>query len=151
LILCLSFVFFVLFCFVLSFFGGGGPRQGFSVYPWLSWNSLCKPGLPRTQKSTCLCLPNSGIKGMHHHTWLLMSVLCKQSYLCLSYASSHSCCECMNSHPCCWGMLLCTVHPCADLCPQRSSYGWDFGMMQYFIQHCSPLPPDWLNKGLNSL
>ncbi|XP_052014819.1 carbonyl reductase [NADPH] 3 isoform X2 [Apodemus sylvaticus] len=28
----------------------------------LVWNSLCRPGCPRTQKSTCLCLPSSGIK-----------------------------------------------------------------------------------------
>jgi hypothetical protein len=42
-------------------------RQGFSVYPWLSWNSLCRPGWPRTQKSACLCLPSAGIKGMRHH------------------------------------------------------------------------------------
>jgi hypothetical protein len=26
-------------------------RQGFSVESWLSWNSLCRPGWPRTQKS----------------------------------------------------------------------------------------------------
>jgi hypothetical protein len=42
-------------------------RQGFSVEPWLSWNSLCKPGWPQTQKSTCLCLPSAGIKGVRHH------------------------------------------------------------------------------------
>jgi hypothetical protein len=41
-------------------------RQGFSVYPWLSWNSLCRSGWPQTQKSTCLCLPSSEIKGMCH-------------------------------------------------------------------------------------
>jgi hypothetical protein len=39
-------------------------RQGFSVSPWLSWNSLCRPGWPRTQTSACLCLPNAGIKGV---------------------------------------------------------------------------------------
>jgi hypothetical protein len=49
---------FILFCF---------SRQGFSVYPWLSWNSLCRPGCPQTQKSACLCLPSAGIKGLHHH------------------------------------------------------------------------------------
>jgi hypothetical protein len=48
---------FLFFCF---------SRQGFSVYPWLSWNSLCRPGWPRTQKSVCLCLPSAGIKGMRH-------------------------------------------------------------------------------------
>jgi hypothetical protein len=42
-------------------------RQGFSVWPWLSWNSLCRPGWPRTQKSACLCLPSAGIKGMRQH------------------------------------------------------------------------------------
>jgi hypothetical protein len=40
------------------------------VYPWLSWNSLCRPGWPRTQKSACLCLPSAGIKGVHHHARL---------------------------------------------------------------------------------
>jgi hypothetical protein len=43
------------------------PRQGFSVLPWLSGNSLSRPGWPRTQKSACLCLPSAGIKGVHHH------------------------------------------------------------------------------------
>jgi hypothetical protein len=42
-------------------------RQGFSVQPWLSWNSLCRPGWPGTRKSTCLCLPSAGIKGVRHH------------------------------------------------------------------------------------
>jgi hypothetical protein len=54
---------FVLFCFFL--------RQGFSVLLWLSWNSLCRPGWTRTQKSACLCLclclPSAGIKGVRHH------------------------------------------------------------------------------------
>ena len=45
------------FCFVLVFFVFS--RQGFSV---LVWNSLCRLGLPQTQKSTCLCLPSAGIK-----------------------------------------------------------------------------------------
>jgi hypothetical protein len=35
----------------------------------LSWNSLCRPGWPRTQKSACLCLPSAGIKGVRHHAW----------------------------------------------------------------------------------
>jgi hypothetical protein len=33
-------------------------------------NSLCRPGWPQTQKSTCLCLPSAGIKGMRHHARL---------------------------------------------------------------------------------
>jgi hypothetical protein len=53
------FQFFILFGFLFCFvgfallFGGGGGcfflRQGFSVWPWLSWNSLCRPGWPRTR------------------------------------------------------------------------------------------------------
>jgi hypothetical protein len=35
---------------------------------FFSWNSFCRPGWPRTQKSACLCLPSAGIKGMCHHT-----------------------------------------------------------------------------------
>jgi hypothetical protein len=31
---------------------GGGFKTGFSVYPWLSWSSLCRPGWPQTQKLT---------------------------------------------------------------------------------------------------
>ena len=38
---------------------------------WLSWNSLCRPGWPWTQKSACLCLPSAGIKGVHHHAHLV--------------------------------------------------------------------------------
>jgi hypothetical protein len=53
----LGFVF-LFFCFL---------RQGFSVSPWLSWNSLCRPGWPRTQKSACLCIPSAGIKGVQYH------------------------------------------------------------------------------------
>jgi hypothetical protein len=41
-------------------------RQGFSLY-----SSGC-PGWPRPQKSTCLCLPSAGIKGVRHHAWLEM-------------------------------------------------------------------------------
>jgi hypothetical protein len=42
-------------------------RQGFSVQSWSSWNSLCRPGWPRTQKSACLYFLNPGIKGVRHH------------------------------------------------------------------------------------
>ena len=75
-VLFLSFLFcFVLFCFVL--------RQGFSVYPWLSWNSLCRPGWPRTQKFACLCLPSAGIKGVRHHRLAWSSL----SFFFLSFLS----------------------------------------------------------------
>jgi hypothetical protein len=66
-----QFFFFIWLFFVFWFFGFS--RQGFSVEPWLSWNSLCRPGWPRTQKSACLCLPSAGIKGVCHHAWLTNS------------------------------------------------------------------------------
>jgi hypothetical protein len=68
--------------FFLFGVGVGGSRQGFSVSPWLSWNSLCRPGWPRTQKSTCLCLPSAGIKGVRHHTRLTGSFLNKKFSEC---------------------------------------------------------------------
>jgi hypothetical protein len=69
-----------LFPFFFFFFG-----QGFSVQSWLSWNSLCRPGWPRTQKSTCLCLPNAGITGTHHHCPVNSSfLLCPQLPLVLT-------------------------------------------------------------------
>ena len=62
------------FCFVVCFLCFGFfvclivfSTQGFSVQSWLSCNSLCIPDWPQTQKSTCLCLPSAGIRGMHHH------------------------------------------------------------------------------------
>lgn len=42
-------------------------RQSFSVWPCLSWSSLCRLGWPRTQSSACLCLQRTGIKGVRHH------------------------------------------------------------------------------------
>jgi hypothetical protein len=38
------------------------PRQGFSVLPWLAWNSLCRPNWPNSQRSTCHCFPSTEIK-----------------------------------------------------------------------------------------
>jgi hypothetical protein len=45
----------ILFCFF--------SRQGFSVYPGCPGTHFCRPGWPPTQKSACLCLPSTGIKG----------------------------------------------------------------------------------------
>lgn len=39
-------------------------QQDFSVYPWLSWNSLCSSVL---NSEICLCLQNADIKDVHHH------------------------------------------------------------------------------------
>jgi len=41
-------------------------RQGFCMYPWLSWNLHCRSCWPWTQRSACLCLLRAGIKGMCH-------------------------------------------------------------------------------------
>jgi hypothetical protein len=47
-----------------------------SLYsPGCSWNSLCRPGWPRTQKSPYLCLPSAGIKGVRHHARLFSAIL----------------------------------------------------------------------------
>jgi hypothetical protein len=59
--------FYLFFFLVVADFS---PRQGFSVQPWLSWNSLCRPSWPGTQKSTHLCLLSAGIKGVRHHARL---------------------------------------------------------------------------------
>jgi hypothetical protein len=44
----------------------------FLCSPGLSWSSLCRPGWSRTQRSTCLCLPRAGAKGVRHHAHLLL-------------------------------------------------------------------------------
>lgn len=42
-------------------------RQGFSVYPGLSWSLICRAGWPLTPRSTCLFLRGARIKGIHYH------------------------------------------------------------------------------------
>jgi hypothetical protein len=64
---CTSFFLFVCFVYVFLFVFF---ETGFLCVAWLSWNSLCRPGWPRTQKSACLCLPSAGIKGVCHHAQL---------------------------------------------------------------------------------
>lgn len=41
-------------------------RKEVSVQPWLSWSSFCSPGWSHTQRSTCLCFWNVGIKDIHY-------------------------------------------------------------------------------------
>jgi hypothetical protein len=57
---CLGFFFLVPFVCLFFVF-----RDRVSLYSpgCLSWNSLCRPAWPQTQKFTCLCLPSAGIKG----------------------------------------------------------------------------------------
>jgi hypothetical protein len=40
---------------------------GFFCVALAVWNLLCRTGWPQTQKSACLCLPSTGIKGVHHY------------------------------------------------------------------------------------
>lgn len=44
-------------------------RQGFTLYPWLTWNLLCRQADLNSQRSTCLFL-NSGIKELCYCTQL---------------------------------------------------------------------------------
>jgi hypothetical protein len=53
-----AFVWLVVVCFVLFFE---------TEFLWLSWNLICRLGWPQPQRSTCLCLPTAGIKGLYHH------------------------------------------------------------------------------------
>lgn len=49
-------------------------RQGLTMYPWLSWCLLCRPGWAQTQ--ICLpSLPNARIKGVSHTTLYLPSLI----------------------------------------------------------------------------
>lgn len=38
------------------------------MWPWLAWDSLCRPGWPWTQKSAYLCPLSAGIESVYHHT-----------------------------------------------------------------------------------
>ena len=49
-------------------------EAGFLCIALAVMNSLCRPGWPRTQKSTCLCLPSAGIKGVRHHARLVSPI-----------------------------------------------------------------------------
>jgi hypothetical protein len=69
-------VFLFFFFFFFGFWFLVFSRQG----SWLSWNSLCRPGWPWTQKSACLCLPSAGIKGLHHHAWLTVFLFLRKHF-----------------------------------------------------------------------
>jgi hypothetical protein len=84
-------------------------RQGFTVKPWLSWNSLCRSGWPRTQKSACLCLPSAGIKGLRHHAWRALVLIekfnlnkwrCTEDGGWFQTSAPGFMCTCMPVQPC---------------------------------------------------
>jgi hypothetical protein len=68
------------------------------MQPWLSWNSLCRPGWPRTQKSACLCLPSAGIKGVRHHARLPHKFLIGSEFLTFFFFFSSSFLEQLSPH-----------------------------------------------------
>jgi hypothetical protein len=44
-------------------------RQDFSVYHWLFWNSLCRPGCPRTHRDPLASASlSAGVRDIHHHS-----------------------------------------------------------------------------------
>ena len=92
---------FVLFCFCCCCYLF--LRQGFSVQPWLSWNSLCRPGWPQTQRSTCLCLSRAGIKDVCHHARHMFSFLKTNLFLFM----------CMNVFACLYICVRVSI-PCAE-------------------------------------
>jgi hypothetical protein len=64
--------------------------------PWMSWNSLCRPGWSQTQKSACLCLPSAGVKGFirlkkkellkcNHFTITKMNMVTNMGYYSIYY------------------------------------------------------------------
>ena len=59
-----------LFLFFLLKWSKKSFRSSLKYFSFFSWNSLCRPGWPRTQKSACLCFPSAGIKGVCHHARL---------------------------------------------------------------------------------
>jgi hypothetical protein len=69
---------FVLFCFVLFCLSVFQDRVSLCSSGCPGTHFVDRPGWPWwTQKSTCLCLPNAGIKGMRHHARLNGYVLSK--------------------------------------------------------------------------
>jgi hypothetical protein len=58
-------IFFIKFCLFVCLFV---LRQGLFVYPWLLWNSLCRPGW----KSSCLCLLSASNKFLQQHLKLVL-------------------------------------------------------------------------------
>lgn len=71
----LLFLFFLLFVVV-------GREQGFSMYRWLSWNSLYETRLvSNSQKTACLCLSRAWIKGVSHYAWFPNKLFFKEKHL----------------------------------------------------------------------
>lgn len=59
------------------------PQNRVSLVIWLSWNSLWKPGWPRTQRFGCLWFLSAEIKGLCHHCLARVNIL----YIRVCYSS----------------------------------------------------------------
>jgi hypothetical protein len=97
------------------------------VQSWLSWNSLCKPGWPRTQKSACLCLclPGARIKGVRHHcrasrarTFFKKYFVCVHVAVCMFVCVHVAGCTfvCVHVAGCMCVCACCSVHVCVCAC-----------------------------------
>ena len=78
----------------LSLFLGGVLRLGFSIKPWLSWNSLCRSGWPQTQKSTASTSRVLGLKACATTPGLRILIL--KHFLCLYSSCPFHCCNKRN-------------------------------------------------------
>jgi hypothetical protein len=98
-------------------------RQYFSLWLW-----LCRSGWPLTWRCTCLCLPSTGIKGMHHH----------------SPAVSHSYWPHWSLFPQCWSVFLTMHHMCTTCacCLQRPRMGISKRELQTVVS-CHLAPGNW--------
>lgn len=69
---------YICYIFLLSFL-----RWCLTIWLWLVWNSLYRPGCPWTRRSACLCLclKRARIKGVRHHVHDL--------FYCFSLAFCH--------------------------------------------------------------
>jgi hypothetical protein len=83
-------------------------------------SSLCRPGWPRTQKSTCLCLPTAGIKGVRHLAWLCVCVfmcVCVYVYVCIHLCMCLCVSLCMYVYMFVYVFVcVCVLCVCVGLC-----------------------------------
>ena len=60
----------IVVCFVMFFLG-----QSFSMYPWLSWNSLCRPGWLQTHRDPPASVFASQVLGLQAYATTIQLVL----------------------------------------------------------------------------
>jgi hypothetical protein len=71
----------IAFLLIIFYIFGGG-AQVFSMWPWLSWNSLCRLGWPASHRDRpYLYLLSAGIKSLYHQAPSLPSSLSLKAFL----------------------------------------------------------------------